>query len=181
MKDMQQGAKRVVVVFSTNYLPLNRIDIRRAIILLVSGKAQDLEYGQGKGWTVRSARANFYVPEHIRLLSRSSERLWKVPAVNRREVFRRDRHACQYCDSKCNLTLDHVFPRSRGGTHTWNNVVTACATCNQFKSDRTPEEAGMTLPKKLTAPMHPAVAFADKFWHEQGRNVQPLNRTDCVR
>jgi 5-methylcytosine-specific restriction endonuclease McrA len=167
MNSMQQVLRRSVVVFSANYLPLSRIDIRRAVILLVSGKAQDFYYGQGRGWTIRSARADFFVPEHIRLLSGSVERLWKVPAVNRREVLRRDIHTCQYCGSKHNLTLDHVFPRSRGGTHTWNNVVTACSTCNQFKSDRTPEEAGMVLPKKLTAPMHPAVAFADKFWQEQ--------------
>jgi 5-methylcytosine-specific restriction endonuclease McrA len=167
MNSMQQVLRRSVVVFSANYLPLSRIDIRRAVILLVSGKAQDFDYGQGRGWTIRSARADFFVPEHIQLLSCSVERLWKVPAVNRREVFRRDGHVCQYCGSKHYLTLDHVFPRSRGGTHTWDNVVTACSACNQFKSDRTPEEAGILLSKRLTAPIHPAIAFADKFWHEQ--------------
>jgi 5-methylcytosine-specific restriction endonuclease McrA len=166
MNSMQRGVRRVIV-FSANYLPLSRIDIRRAVILLVSGKAQDLNYGAGGGWTIRSARADFFVPEYIRLLSGSVERLWKVPAVNRREVFRRDGQVCQYCGSKHYLTLDHVFPRSRGGTHTWDNVVTACSACNQFKSDRTPEEAGMRLSKKLTAPIHPAIAFADQFWHEQ--------------
>jgi len=166
MHSIQQASKRSVVVFSPNYLPMSRIDIRRAIVLLVSGKAQALDYGTG-GWTVNSAKATFYVPEHIRLTLGSVERLWKVPPVTRREVLRRDNHQCQYCGSKHNLTLDHVLPRSRGGTHTWDNVVTACEKCNQYKADRTPEEARLVLPKKPTSPMHPAIAFAEKFWSEQ--------------
>ena len=61
----------------------------------------------------------------IVLTLESRDRIWKVPPVNRREVLRRDQQTCQYCGSKKDLTLDHVIPRSKGGQHTWDNVVTA--------------------------------------------------------
>jgi len=97
-----------------------------------------------------------------------------VPPVNRREVLRRDHHTCQYCGSTHNLTLDHVVPLSRGGSHTWDNVVTACERCNQRKGNRTPEEAGMVLRSKPRAPLHPTVAFAEQFWREQQSRQEPI-------
>jgi 5-methylcytosine-specific restriction endonuclease McrA len=150
-----------VVVFSRNYLPLARINIKRAIALLVTGQAESLTYSD-KFWEVRSP-----IPEHIRLTSGKSERHWKVPPVSRREVLRRDHHRCQYCGSTKHLTLDHVIPRSKGGQHSWDNVVIACATCNSFKGDRLLNEIKMTLHSKPKAPMHPAIAFAEQFWQEQ--------------
>jgi 5-methylcytosine-specific restriction endonuclease McrA len=66
--------------------------------------------------------------------------------LTRREVFLRDRLACQYCGKITRqLTVDHVVPRYRGGENTWKNVVSACIPCNHRKAGRTPEEAGMRL------------------------------------
>lgn len=158
--------RQSVVVFSQNYLPMSRINIKRAIVLLVTGKAQALDFSIGNGWLVRSPSTSIHVPEQIRLTFGSRERLWKMPPVNRREVLRRDAHSCQYCGSNRRLTLDHVMPRSKGGTHTWDNVVTACEGCNSRKGDRTPTEAAMPLRTKPHTPMHPTVAFAEMFWHE---------------
>lgn len=158
---------RSIVVFSQNYLPLTRINIKRAVVLLVTGRAEPLDLGDRKGIELRSPRMILYVPEQIRLTVGSAERRWKVPAVSRREVLRRDGHTCQYCGSSKRLTLDHVLPRSRGGTHTWDNVLTACESCNQIKGNRTPEEAGMKLRSRPKAPIHPAIAFADQFWKDQ--------------
>jgi 5-methylcytosine-specific restriction endonuclease McrA len=155
-----------VVVFSKNYLPLARINIKRAIALLITGQAESLSYS-GKFWEVRSPSVVLQIPEHIRLTSGKSERHWKVPPVSRREVLRRDNHRCQYCDSTKHLTLDHVIPRSKGGQHRWDNVVIACATCNSIKGDRLLNEIKMTLRSKPKAPMHPAIAFAEQFWKEQ--------------
>ena len=59
-------------------------------------------------------------------------------------ILRRDKHTCSYCGRSA-TTVDHILPRSRGGKSTWLNLVAACYGCNQFKADRTPEEAGMTL------------------------------------
>lgn len=81
--------------------------------------------------------------------------LHKVPPLSNRELFHRDRHVCAYCGEELpgqRLTRDHVVPVVQGGRDTWMNVVTACRSCNQMKSGRTPEQAGMEL---LYAPYVP--------------------------
>lgn len=161
-----------VVVFSQNYLPMSRVNIKRAVVLLVSGKAEPLDLIKGNTVPIRSPSQVFHVPQQIRLTVTSNERLWKVPPVNRREVLRRDHYSCQYCGSTKNLTLDHVIPRSKGGKHSWDNVVIACERCNSRKGDRTPLQAGMLLRSQPKAPMHPAVTFAEQFWREQQENLE---------
>jgi 5-methylcytosine-specific restriction endonuclease McrA len=156
-----------IVVFSKNYLPISRVNIRRAICLLVTGKAEPLDMTAGMRFEVRSPNVIIEVPAHIRLKINSAERIWKIPPVNRREVLRRDKHQCQYCGSIKKLTLDHVIPRSKGGKHAWDNVVIACEPCNSRKGDRTPQEAGLILRTTPKAPTHPAIAFAEQFWREQ--------------
>jgi 5-methylcytosine-specific restriction endonuclease McrA len=73
--------------------------------------------------------------------------------LSRSEVFSRDHYTCQYCGRQTKeLTLDHVVPRRRGGTHAWDNVVSACIPCNRRKGGRTPEEARMKLLRQPRAP-----------------------------
>lgn len=122
--------KQSVVVFSKNYLPINQINIKRAIILLVTDKAEPLDVGDVKHIPVHSPTMVLLVPQQIRLKINHTEKSWRVPAVTRREVLRRDKHSCQYCGSPKQLTLDHVIPLSWGGKHTWDNVVAACEPCN---------------------------------------------------
>jgi hypothetical protein len=79
----------------------------------------------------------------------------QVPPLNNRELFHRDRYLCAYCGVRlpaARLTRDHIKPFSRGGVDAWMNVVTACRSCNERKSDRSPELAGMEL---LYAPYVP--------------------------
>lgn len=79
------------------------------------------------------------------------------PLVNS-SLFRRDQNICLYCGKQLfdrDLTRDHIQPRSRGGKDVWLNVVTACRRCNQFKGNRTPEQAGMEL---LALPYTPNMA-----------------------
>jgi len=79
----------------------------------------------------------------------------QIPPLDNRELFTRDRHLCAYCGDSLpgqRLTRDHVVPVSQGGRDIWMNVVTACRPCNQRKSGRTPEQAGMEL---LYAPYVP--------------------------
>jgi 5-methylcytosine-specific restriction endonuclease McrA len=175
-----QVLEQSVVVFSQNYLPLCRVNIKRAIVLLVTNKAEPLDFVAEGGWRVHSPSLVINVPKHIRLKIGSSERIWKVPPVNRREVLRRDHHTCQYCGSSKRLTLDHVIPRSKGGLHTWDNVVTACERCNSRKGDvwrqaalrlRSLSEVGMQLRKIPKAPIHPAIAFAEQFWTNVQANL----------
>lgn len=83
----------------------------------------------------------------------------KVPRnqlnFNRRNLFRRDENQCQYCLCKpgeAHLSVEHIFPKSRGGKDNWENCVAACFECNQKKKDMTPEEAGMKLRRQPTKP-----------------------------
>jgi len=72
----------------------------------------------------------------------------RIPPLTNGALFRRDRHICAYCGvnfSKSALTRDHVIPKSCGGKNIWSNVVTACANCNKYKGNNTPEQAGMEL------------------------------------
>lgn len=176
MTSITETLRQSVVVFSQNYLPINRVNLKRAIVLLVTGKAEPVEFIRGNYWEFRSPSLILRVPEQIRLTLNCSERIWKTPPVNRREILRRDNHCCQYCGSRKHLTIDHVLPRSRGGTHSWDNVVIACMQCNSIKGDllaaapmrdRTLQETGMVLHHQPKAPMHPTIAFAEKFWREQ--------------
>lgn len=61
------------------------------------------------------------------------------------EVYCRDGHACRYCGSGDDLTVDHVVPRCRGGSDRLENLVVACRSCNSRKGGRTPAQAGMAL------------------------------------
>ncbi len=139
-----------VLVLNQNYEPLNVCNARRAFSLIDRGKAEVLEHGLGQ---LRSASAIFPLPSVIRLIY-----LIKRPRpqmrLSRREIFNRDRYTCQYCGrhGQRDLTLDHVMPRHRGGRHTWENLVTACKTCNHRKAGRTPIEARMQLMKEPYQP-----------------------------
>ncbi|GAB2977437.1 HNH endonuclease [Nocardioides montaniterrae] len=70
--------------------------------------------------------------------------MYRPAAYGRDAVLRRDRHRCAYCGERAD-TVDHLVPRSRGGTWSWLNTVAACSRCNNRKADRTPAEAGMAL------------------------------------
>lgn len=128
-----------VLVLNASYEPLNITNWRRAVVLLLKGKAEQLEHN-GK-----YIYAEFPLPTVIRL--RQYVRLpYKEIPLTRRNIYYRDHHTCQYCGySGDNLTLDHVLPRSRHGGDTWENLVTACIRCNVKKGNRTPQEANMPL------------------------------------
>ena len=78
------------------------------------------------------------------------------PPSNRREgILRRDAHTCQYCGKRfpiSELSIDHVLPQSRGGEHTWQNLVCSCVACNSRKGSRTPLQAGMRLVREPRRP-----------------------------
>lgn len=135
-----------VLVLNASYEPLNITSWRRAVILLLKGKAEQIEHN-GK-----LIAQNLPLPTVIRL--RSYVKIpYKEISLSRRNVLHRDSYTCQYCaDRRHDLTIDHIVPRSRGGGDTWDNVVAACLRCNVKKGDRTPREAGMPL---MTTPRRP--------------------------
>jgi 5-methylcytosine-specific restriction endonuclease McrA len=140
-----------VLVLNASYEPLNITSWRRAVVLLLKGKAEQLEFN---GQFVYSG---FPLPSVIRLRHYVRVPYKEIP-LTRRNILERDRHTCQYCNYKGEqLTLDHVIPRSRGGGDTWENLVTACMRCNVKKGNRTPKEASMSLkhpPRKPYSSLH---------------------------
>lgn len=138
-----------VLVLNHNYEPLNVCNIRRAIVLVISGKAEVLE---AYAAAVTSARQQFDAPSVIRLVYLIRRPRPKVKLC-RREIFIRDDFTCQYCGSRTNdLTIDHVMPRSRGGPHSWENLVSACRTCNHRKGGKTLAEARLKLRREPVEP-----------------------------
>jgi len=138
-----------VLVLNYSYEPLTICRARRALVLIHQGKAQMIENGVGFIHTVSDI---FPIPSVIRL-GFMIQRPYRERKLTRFEVFNRDRFICQYCGKETRqLTLDHVLPRFRGGKHTWDNVVSACASCNRRKAGRTPHEAGMKLIRQPARP-----------------------------
>ena len=167
-----------VLVLNRFYLAVHVITVRRAFILLYRDCAEviDIEEGQYanhdfQSWCemsefrslekqphedwVQAVNFQIQVPRIIRLLKYD-----RVPRktlrFNRRNLFARDSHCCQYCGKSLptsQLSIDHVLPRSRGGETCWSNVVCSCVTCNTRKGGRTPQEAHMHL---IAHPVEPS-------------------------
>ncbi|HIK26082.1 MAG: HNH endonuclease [Thermosynechococcus sp. Uc] len=128
-----------VLVLNASYEPLNITSWQRAVVLLIKGKAEQVEHN-GK-----MVYNNFPLPTVIRLRHYVVTPYKEIP-LTRRNILHRDGHSCQYCGyTGEDLTLDHVIPKSRGGGDTWENIVTACVRCNVKKGNRTPQEANMPL------------------------------------
>lgn len=129
------------LVLNASYEPLSVVPERRALVLVLTEKANAV-VNRAETWSAE--RIALPVPSVVRL-----NRFVKVPyrravPVTRRAVFGRDGHECQYCGGPAE-SLDHVTPRSRGGDHTWENVVACCRRCNVAKGNRTPSESGLSL------------------------------------
>jgi 5-methylcytosine-specific restriction endonuclease McrA len=138
-----------VLVLNQNYEPLNVCNVRRALNLVLRGKAEVIE---NASQAIHSATQWFFMPSVIRLVHLIRRPRPKV-RLTRKEVFARDGWTCVYCGRATrDLTLDHVMPRHRGGPHTWDNLVSACKPCNHRKAGRTPSEAHMAMGREPGAP-----------------------------
>jgi len=185
-----------VLLLNAHYTALRVVSARRAFTLLVKhdgarqpvAEVVDVEDGRYvsydfHGWTelsahrrangwqrydwVRTVRVDLAVPRIVRVLT-----FHKLPRreirFNRRNVFARDEHTCQYCGRRygaTQLSLDHIVPRSQGGDDSWENVVCACIHCNVRKGGRTPAEANLHLIRRPQKPRRNpllAVKLSDK-------------------
>src|SRR4051812_2045107 len=148
---------------TATYEPLCVVSSRRAIVLVLAEKAEPVDTAVE---LVHSETIVLPVPVVVRLT-----RYVRVPypaqvPLSRRAVFTRDGQTCVYCGSSA-TSIDHVGPRSRGGTHTWDNVVAACRRCTHTKADRSLAELGGVLP-------HPPRTPSGAAWRLLGaRTVDP--------
>jgi 5-methylcytosine-specific restriction endonuclease McrA len=157
------GTTSATLLLNATYEPLCVVSSRRAIVLVLAEKAEPVDSTDD---VVHAELISLPVPVVVRLT-----RYVRVPfpasvPLSRRAVFTRDGQTCVYCGSSA-TSIDHVVPRSRGGTHTWDNVVAACRRCNHTKADRSLAEMGWALP-------HPPRTPSGAAWRLLGtRTVDP--------
>lgn len=168
-------------MLNSSYEPLNIVHLRRAIVLVLKNKAEVLEQSPEP---LRSQRAEFPRPLVIRL-----SYYVKVPyrvrnSISRKAVFVRDDFTCQYCGSRAE-NIDHVIPRSRGGPHTWENIVASCRCCNARKENRMPQEVGLKLRSHPAPPREDlwivmAVGEVYPAWEPYLNGARPLKTARAV-
>ena len=136
-----------VLLLNQTYEPLGTVSCARAIIMVFKNTVSVEEWDGNR--VLHSAHDEFPVPSVIRRrVYINVRRRREASGMKRLRIYMRDKFRCQYCGEKkgaSELTLDHIFPRSRGGENSPVNIVAACIACNNRKGSRTPEEARMPL------------------------------------
>ena len=148
-----------VLVLNQSYEPMSVCSAKRAFVLLFMGKAEMIETYDGI--RIRTVLRSYPLPSVVRL-----ERYINAPRkkilLTRRNIIIRDGHTCTYCGAtKGSMTVDHIIPKNQGGSDTWENLVCACARCNNIKGDQTPKKAGMNLKRKPRRPNH--ITYIQRF------------------
>jgi 5-methylcytosine-specific restriction endonuclease McrA len=151
----------IVLVLNASYEPISVVSVRRAVILLLKEKAELIEAAEAE---LRSENVTMRLPLVIRLFYYVRIPYRVSLPITRRTVLARDHYTCQYCGrqpSRRDLTVDHILPRSRGGTTSWENVVTACQRCNARKGNHTPDEVNMHPLLPPSRPRYIALAMIE--------------------
>ncbi|MFO7802744.1 MAG: HNH endonuclease, partial [Desulfovermiculus sp.] len=136
-----------------DYTYLHTVSWRRAVNLVLKGKVEVLKYSENM---VHGFCRSLTLPSIVRLVKFVRQVYKNKVPLHRKNIFIRDAFTCQYCGQSCRKspTLDHIIPKSRGGSISWQNSVTACTACNQKKGSRTPREANMAL---IRQPFQPTI------------------------
>lgn len=151
-----------VLVLNYDYTPLNVTSVHRGFVLVDKGKAEIIKSDENP---IVAGFKTYVRPLVIRLL-KYIKHFSRTLRPNRNRIYKRDGHQCVYCGSSKNLTLDHVIPKSRGGSNDWINLVTSCFKCNLKKADRTPEEAKMVMRQKPYVPTLIGDVNMTKIWED---------------
>ncbi|MFM9874451.1 MAG: HNH endonuclease [Fimbriimonadaceae bacterium] len=152
-------AKNEVLLLNANYEPLNVCNLRRAVSLILVGKAEVID---DTGTHFLSSEDIHEIPSIVRMRYQVRRPIPKL-RLSRHSILARDNYECQYCGSTRDLTLDHVIPRWTGGPHTWENLVTCCRKCNLKKADKTPLQANMKLKKTPKQPHYVPYLSLQKY------------------
>jgi 5-methylcytosine-specific restriction endonuclease McrA len=136
-----------VLLLNQTYEPLGTVSVARAVTMVFKHTVTVEEWDGER--ILRTAREAYRVPSVIRRHTYINvRRRREASGMKRLRIYMRDKFRCQYCGEKrtaADLTLDHIFPRSRGGDNSPLNIVAACVRCNNRKGNRTPDEARMPL------------------------------------
>jgi 5-methylcytosine-specific restriction endonuclease McrA len=157
------------LVLNRHWMPIGTTSVRTAMCLLYREAAravrpEDYSVHDFDSWAslrvaeeepcIRTVSLRIKIPEIVLLTQYDAFPRRKV-TFSRRNIYRRDRHTCQYCGARPpveELSVDHIVPRSRGGRSTWANCVLSCLRCNRRKANRTVEESGLHLIRQPAEP-----------------------------
>lgn len=149
-----------VLMLNVNFEPLHICNTKRAMALVLGGKAEIILNGRG---VLRTSHAEYEIPSVIKLsymIKRPHPRI----SLSKKEILRRDNYTCQYCGRKSQqLTIDHVIPRHRGGSHSWENLVASCPPCNRNKGGKMLNDFHMPLNQP---PKEPSASAAYRFGNQ---------------
>ncbi len=136
-----------VLLLNQTYEPLGTVGVARAMVMLFNNSVSVEEWDGER--VLRTPSTEYPVPSVVRRRTYINvRRRREASGMKRLRIYIRDKYRCQYCGERklpATLTLDHIYPRSRGGDNSPLNIVTACLACNNRKGNRTPEEARMPL------------------------------------
>lgn len=140
------------LVLNQNYEAITLISAQKAFLLVFLDKAEAVDYFPDRFFN--TIHQSFPIPCTVRLKVYVNLP-YKNVLLAKRNVMKRDNYRCQYCGKSggTEMTVDHVIPKSLGGKDIWENLVAACKKCNNRKSNRTPDQAGMKL---LSTPFKPS-------------------------
>lgn len=136
------------LVLNASYEPLCVVPQRRAVVLVLNQKAITLE---AHGAALHAAAFELPAPSVVKLTRYVRVPVRRGVPLTRRAIFARDAGRCVYCDAPA-TSIDHVIPRSRGGRHAWDNVVSSCRRCNHVKADRPLIELGWRMKRQPVQP-----------------------------
>lgn len=155
---MTSAKDRTIIVVTKNFEPICKTSPEKAFCLLYAGRAVPYTFANddfNNFISLKSVNKTFFVPKIIVLKTRFdiSKMLHKgYVHPSKKHILLRDSYRCAYCDKKA-TTIDHVIPISRGGKNVWENLVAACAKCNNHKADKLLSETNLKLkikPRALT-------------------------------
>jgi len=135
------------LVVDSSFIARSVISTERAFVISYKGNAEVIAE-HPETFNLVNPELIIYKPSIIRVFTYVKQNIQKVP-LTRENVYRRDNYECVYCgcSNQRTLTLDHVIPQSKGGKDSWDNLVTACKSCNSEKADLTLEEYGKEIPE----------------------------------
>lgn len=165
-----------VLVLNADWLPIKTIPWQDAIVAILGKKATMVSAYEG----LRIRSQNFEMEHPAVIVLNKFMPLRPKLRFNRANILARDGYVCQYCGKRPeakasgkpnleDLTIDHVVPRAQAQdgkvyipwgkrfvpVTCWENVVTACLSCNSRKADASLEKVGYKLP---SAPRKPTAS-----------------------
>lgn len=165
---------RKVLLLNSTYEPLNLLTVKQVMKKLYKENSPYEVEKYYENMFMACGKGKMPIPAVVRLKYHLELHKKKKGGFSKRsKIYQRDNYMCAYCnrqiyDSK-RLSLDHIIPKSKGGRGSTDNLVTSCKSCNNKKSDRTPEEAGM----RIKIPRHVLLANIDKYLlREYTKNVE---------